>query len=236
MFCGPYIFNIIPEWVIGWWSQIPGILISVVFATLFLGVTLPKMKDVWQESGPMLSFGMVMGFGQYFFGILVTVLILVPLFGVPEYFGCVLEIGFSGGHGTAAGMKQVFDSLGYSAGGALGMMSATIGIVYAVVSWDYSYQYCDRRKGQCQEFMKSKDGIPQFKKIGLIPERNRGPIAVGTVAPESIEPLTFHFVIIAISIMLGWILMYFVRLGDTILNSLPLFLFAMIGGFIVQIN
>ena len=233
MLFGPYVLNVIPMWVITWWSQMPGILISVVFATLFLGVKLPKLKQVWHETGPMLSFGMVMGFGQYFIAILVVVLILAPLFGVPNIFACVLEIGFSGGHGTAAGMTEVFDKLGYPAGGALSMMSATVGIVYAVVMGIILINIAIR-KNQCSEFRKNKNGIPLFKKIGLIPEDNRNSIGIGTVATESIDPLTFHFVVISLSVMVGWIFMYIVRLGDTIFNSLPLFLFAMIGGFAVQ--
>jgi glutamate:Na+ symporter, ESS family len=229
---GPYILNIIPMWIIDWWRQMPGILISVVFATLFLGVKLPRPKQVWKETGPMLSYGIVMGFGQYFIGILVVALILAPLFGVPDIFACILEIGFSGGHGTAAGMTQVFDNLGYPAGGALSMMSATVGIVYAVVMGIILINIAIR-KNQCQEFSKN-DGIPHFKKVGLIPIEKRSHIGIETVATESIDPLTFHFIIIAVSIMIGWIIMYSVRLGDTILNNLPLFLFAMIGGFIVQ--
>jgi glutamate:Na+ symporter, ESS family len=234
MLFGPYILNIIPMWIIDWWRQMPGILISVVFATLFLGVKLPKPKQVWRETGPMLSFGMIMGFGQYFVAILVVALILGPFFGVPNIFACILEIGFSGGHGTAAGMKVVFDNLGYPAGGALCMMSATVGIVYAVVMGIVLINIAIR-KNQCAEFRKNANGIPQYKKIGLVPKEKRSPIGIETVATESIDPLTFHFIVIAVSIMVGWIMMYFVRMGNTILNSLPLFLFAMIGGFFVQV-
>ena len=83
--------------------------------------------------GPQLCFGVVFGMGQYLVGLVVTMLILAPLFGTPAIFATILEVGFSGGHGTAAGMAETFDKMGFPAGGALGQMSATVGILVAVV-------------------------------------------------------------------------------------------------------
>jgi ESS family glutamate:Na+ symporter len=229
---GPYLFDLIPPWIIETWSQIPGILINVVFASLFLGVAIPRPKRLWTIGGPQLCFGVVTGIGQYFVALLVTTLALNPLFGTPHIFACIVEIGFSGGHGTAAGMAEVFGRLGFAAGSALGQMSATVGILSAVVVGIVLINVAIRR-GYCA-FLNEEKGIPTYKKVGLIPERKRFSIATATVATEAIEPLTFHFAIIAIAILIGWGLLFGVKLIHPLLQGFPLFPLAMIGGLIVQ--
>ncbi len=238
---GPYVlgavfkkhgFVLIPDWMFKQWSSLPGILINVVFASLFLGVKIPKVKTLWEYGGPQLCFGSVVGFGQYFIALLVTALILIPLFHVPAIFACIVEIGFSGGHGTAAGMAETFDKLGFPAGGALGQMSATVGIIAAVVV-GIALINIAIRNGYCACLNEEK-GIPRYKKIGLIPEPKRFSIATATVATEAIEPLTFHFSIIAIAVLLGWVMHKWITGLSKDLQAFPLFPLAMIGGIIVQ--
>src|SRR5690554_64645 len=89
----------IPDWMLSVWSALPGLLINVVFATLLMGIPLPRWRRVWNLAGPQLAFGMSLGAGQYVVGILVTALILAPVFGLPMMAGALIEIGFEGGHG-----------------------------------------------------------------------------------------------------------------------------------------
>ena len=229
---GPYGLNLIPNWILAEWKPIPGVLINVVFATLFLGVALPNLKTLWKFGGPQLCYGTVMGVGQYFTALTVTTLVLVPIFKVPEIFGCIVEIGFSGGHGTAAGMKATFDQLGFEAGSALSQMSATVGIITAVIVGIILINIAIR-KGYCACLNEEK-GIPTYKKTGLIPEPKRFSIATATVASEAIEPLTFHLGIIAVAIMIGWGMWGVVKGLHEQLQGFPLFPLAMIGGLIVQ--
>jgi ESS family glutamate:Na+ symporter len=48
--------------------------------------------------------------------------------------GALIEIGFEGGHGTAAGMRPVFEQLGFGTGADLAVGVATVGIVGGVVT------------------------------------------------------------------------------------------------------
>lgn len=229
---GPYVLGLIPPWILDYWAEIPGVLISVVFASLFLGVSIPSPKQLWNIGGPQLCFGVVTGFGQYFVGLLTTVLLLGPVFGTPPVFATILEIGFSGGHGTAAGMKSTFDALGFTAGSDLAQMSATVGIVAAVVLGIAMINVAIRR-GYCA-CLNEQHGIPSYKRTGLIPPPERFSIATATVATEAIEPLTFHFAIVAVSVLIGWGLLAGVKLIHPRLDAFPLFPMAMIGGLIVQ--
>jgi len=230
---GPYFLDVLPEFIMDSWRQIPGLLISIVFATLFLGVVIPGVKTMWAQGGSQLCFGFVAGFGQYFVALLVTALVLMPLFGVPPIFATILEIGFAGGHGTAAGMQIVFEELGWPAGSALGQMSATVGIIMAVVGGVF-YINIAIRKGYCVNLDKSK-GIPEYKKIGLIPEQYRHESSRATVASESIEPLAFHFGVVAVAILVGWLMLAGIRSLHPVLHGFPLFPLAMIGGMVVQL-
>lgn len=232
LLCGPHIINIIPEQTVKIWSQIPGSFISIVFASLFLGVALPKVKAIWNIGGPMLCFGVVTGVGQYFVALLAAVLILIPFFNVSPVFACILEVGFSGGHGTAAGMTELFNKIGFPEGGALGQMSATVGIIYAVVM-GIAFVNIFIRKGYTAHYQKGST-----KKIksssGLIPEGERKAVSIGTVSLEVIDPITFHFIVIGLAVLVGYILLYLLKLTSPIMQSFPLFPLAMIGGLIVQ--
>ena len=232
--CGPFGLDILPEFIMNTWQQIPGVLINLVFASLFLGVMIPGIRALWAQGGSQLCFGMIIGSGQYFVALLVTVLILTPVFNVPHVFGTILEIGFAGGHGTAAGMEEVFNKLGFPAGSALAYMSATVGIIVAVVG-GIIYINIAIRKGYCKHIDASK-GIPEYKKTGLIKNvEERYPISTATVAGESIEPMAFHFAIVALAVLTGWVMLTGVRKIHPVLEGFPLFPLAMIGGMIVQI-
>lgn len=232
LLAGPYLLDVLPGFLFDTWSQIPGLLINIVFATLFLGVMIPGIKTMWTQGGSQLCFGMIVGSGQYLVAMLVTALILMPLFDVPPIFATILEIGFAGGHGTAAGMHQVFAELGFPAGSALAQMSATVGIITAIVGGVF-YINVAIRKGYCVNLDQSR-GIPEFKKVGLIPEKERFTSSKATVASESIEPLAFHFAIVGLAIVIGWVMLAGIRQIHPILGGFPLFPLAMMGGMIVQ--
>ncbi|WP_295624506.1 sodium/glutamate symporter [uncultured Corynebacterium sp.] len=224
------------------WSSLPGLLISVVFATLFLGQKLPKPKSVYNLAGPQLAVGFAFASGQYVVGLLLAVAILVPLFGMTPMAGALIEIGFEGGHGTAAGMIPVFDELGWSEGGDLAVAIATIGLVagivigVAVINWAI-------RTGRTEVITETTDRSLEEQR-GLFRADEQYSAAKMTSRPSSIEPLSLHVAFVAISILVGVILLEGIQLieqllwADTVelLAYVPLFPMAMIGGIIVQIG
>jgi ESS family glutamate:Na+ symporter len=115
-------------WTSGW-SNLPEFLINIVFAGLFLGSPIPHVTQVWRESGPNLTYGMVTAWIQMLTGFVLTWALLVPVWGVNELFGQTLPIGFAGGHGSAAALGRAFTDAGYPDGGTIALGSATVGIV-----------------------------------------------------------------------------------------------------------
>ncbi|PHQ34725.1 sodium/glutamate symporter [Rhodopirellula bahusiensis] len=118
----------------------PSILIAVVFAAMLLGKSDQDpsssnrhlVRDVMQQ-GLMVW---IIVLGQTVVGLWVTWLWVGPQFDLPSSAGMLIETGFAGGHGTAAAMGDVFKhaSIGWDEGLDLGVMMATGGLVYGLVS------------------------------------------------------------------------------------------------------
>ncbi len=235
----------IPAPMLETWSELPGLLINVVFAALFLGAPLPDFKRIWRLAGPQLAFGLTLGAGQYVVGILIAALVLAPLFGLPLMAGALIEIGFEGGHGTAAGLQDVFADLGFPEGADLAVGMATVGVVSGIVGGIILVNW-GVRNGKSAVLDKDIGEIPHSQQRGLIDKTDR-PVPTGgmTVRSESIEPLTLHFAFIAMAILIGlgiletltWIEQHTWGKGKEgleLLGAVPLFPLAMIGGLIVQ--
>ena len=54
------------------WNTLPGLLINVVFAALFMGERLPKLKTVWKSCSRQLAYGQLVAWGQYAVGCLIV--------------------------------------------------------------------------------------------------------------------------------------------------------------------
>ena len=228
-------------WTTGW-SKLPGFLINIVFACLFLGSTLPKFSTLWRRAGLQLAYGQIVAWGQYFVGVGLVLILIGPLFGVPEMFGGVLPVGFEGGHGTAGGMGPVFEELGWSEGKDFALASATFGILSAIIVGMALVNWAARRghtvRGQ------EPVALSEGDTAGIVPP-DRRPIAGRlTVSSEAIESFSLHLVIVGVAVLIGYLMkqaLVFVEGGippladNRILSSFPLFPLCMLGGLIVQV-
>ncbi len=220
------------------WSKLPGLLINIVFACLFLGAALPKVSKVWKSASRQLAYGQIVAWGQYAVGCAFVLLLLGPLFNLPDIFAGIMPVGFEGGHGTAGGMGPVFDQLGFPELKDYALASATGGIMGAIivgmglVNWAV-------RKGYVE-----KKTTPRFDAedlTGIIPEGQRPEAGKLTVSSDVIESLSLHLVFVGAAILLGWLmkqgLLQLALLlpgnGAQIFESFPLFPLCMLGGVVV---
>jgi ESS family glutamate:Na+ symporter len=111
------------------WEALPGLLINVVFASILLGKTLPGLREIWDQSATQTLFGFTLSLGQYAIGLLLAVAVLVPVFDMSEMSGALLEISFTGGHGTAAGLSDTMAAEGFEEGADLALGLATVGLL-----------------------------------------------------------------------------------------------------------
>ncbi len=127
---GPYgPSTLLPQSITDIWIKIPTPLLTVVFATLMLGRPIPNGKNLWEPVASQALMGLLLGFGQYLIGGLAVIFILIPFFHVDPLMGCLIEVGFEGGHGAASVMGRSFENVGFSSGLDLGLAMATIGLL-----------------------------------------------------------------------------------------------------------
>lgn len=230
----------IPE-ILKVWSSLPGLLISVVFATLFLGQKLPSAKKVIDLAGPQLSVGISYASGQYLVGLLLVILVLTPVFGISPMAGALIEIGFEGGHGTAGGMMAVFEEMGWAEGGDLAIGTATVGLVGGIVL-GIAFINWAVRTGRTK-IVKEKAKQSAEEQAGLFRRDEQYVGAHLTSRPSSIEPLSLHIGIVALSILVGQLILSALKEIENLLWAdhfklmayVPLFPLAMIGGILVQL-
>ncbi|WP_320676952.1 sodium:solute symporter [Prochlorococcus sp. MIT 1300] len=134
LFLGPYgPVSLFPQKVTDIWVKLPTPLLTLVFATLMLGRPLPRGKGLWKPVASQAALGFFLGFGQYLVGGLAVIFLLIPWLGVDPLMGCLIEVGFEGGHGAAAVMGKSFIKLGFSGGPDLGFAMATVGLLSSTI-------------------------------------------------------------------------------------------------------
>jgi glutamate:Na+ symporter, ESS family len=128
---GPW--PLLPAAVEELWARLPTILLTLVFGTLMLGRPLPALQRFWRPAAAQTLLGLTLGFGQYLMGALAVLLVLGPLLGVDPLMACLIEVGFEGGHGSAAVMGPIYADLGFGEGSDLGLAMATVGLLSSTV-------------------------------------------------------------------------------------------------------
>ena len=232
-------------------AALPSLLINVVFACLFLGVTLPRASQVWRRAGPQVVYGQLVAWGQYVVGIGLVLAVLIPAFDLPtllgsakaaQMFAGILPVGFEGGHGTASGMGPVFQHHGWAAGQDFAMASATAGILSAVIVGMVLVNWATRR-GYTVRRQEPAD-VPEDHTVGIIPVGRRPEAGRLSVSSDSIEAFSLHLCAVAVAIFIGYALQSgLVGLEKLLapgtekglLSSFPLFPLCMLGGLAVQI-
>ena len=125
--------GLFPENVFAVWRQLPGLLVTVMSASLLLGEHLPPFRKLWSISSSHVIMISVMSMGQFAVGGILVWLLLEPVFGINHGAGALLEMSFNGGHGTLAGLTPVLQQYGAGDLVNVGLGLATIGIVSGIV-------------------------------------------------------------------------------------------------------
>lgn len=228
-------------WTAGW-GKLPGFLINIVFAALFMGVEIPPIREIWNRSGVQLAYGQIVAWGQYLVGIGIVLVVLGPLMGVPHIFGVIVPVGFEGGHGTAGGLAPTFEQLGWAEGSDFGLASATVGIVSAIII-GFALINWAARKGYVTN-LRDLSTLPEEEQAGMYPEDKRPSAGKQTTSPDSVESLALHLAIIGVAVLIGYglkISLVAVEKHIPGMNSLgifagfPLFPLCMLGGLLIQV-
>ena len=229
------------EWHEGW-KAIPGFLINIVFATMFIGKRFPNVRNTGRAVAEQFCFAQIIAWGMYVVGLALSILVFAPCFGVYPAFGNLLEIGFEGGHGTVGGLSETFTALGWSEGSDLGYTMATIGMVIGItvgmtlVNWAV-------RKGYVKN-VRTFDELSEVEQRGFYPANAQPPAGKQTVLCDSIDSLAWHLAVIGLAVFVGYGLKALLVWAGSylpdhvrelrIIESIPLFPLCMLGGLFIQ--
>lgn len=219
------------------WDTLPGFLICVVFAALFLGVKIPGLKFVWQKAGPQLAYGQIVAWGQYVVGIGLSIFLLSAFFELSPAFGAIVPVGFEGGHGTAGGLAAMFEAYNWPEGRDFGLASATVGLFAGIVIGMGLVNWAIRRGHT--EVIRNVGDLDFDCHRGVYPPDERPSAGQLTVTPDSVDTVALHLAIVGIAIFIGFgIKQLLLSMPEStirdLINGFPLFPLAMIGGLIVQ--
>ena len=127
---GPYgLIHFLSKETTNVWSNFPTPLLSLVFATLMMGRPIPNINGLVKPIVNQFLLALSLGFGQFFVGGLVVKYLLAPHMDINPLMGCLIEVGFEGGHGAASIIGESFNRLGFSDGLDLGLAMATMGLL-----------------------------------------------------------------------------------------------------------
>ncbi len=226
---GPYgPFEILPFPVMDIWMQLPTPLLTLVFATLMLGRPIPSINGLWKPVASQALLGLLLGFGQYVVGGIIVLFVLLPQLGVDPLMGCILEVGFEGGHGAAAIMGESFRKLGFSEGLDLGFAMATVGLLASTVLGSFLVVL-----GRFFGWIVPIEHVSKIdsEEVDLI------------IKPfDQLRLLLYNFALIGFAIIIGIFLLYSLRnlsthFGDIIQQvvlAFPVFPLALLGSFFIR--
>jgi len=201
--------GLFPDALLDVWRGLPGLLISVVFAALFLGRPIPGVRTIWRRAGPQVVFGQTLAWGQYVVGITLALTVLTPVFGMSPLAGALIEIGFEGGHGTAAGMAQTFRDLDFPAGADLALGLATIGLVGGVICGTILINWAARRghiRLSADQRLRVRDVRTLSGHDSDIAEELRELQWEREQENRPTDPLSIHIGVIGLAVGIGWLM------------------------------
>lgn len=225
--------GIFPAGVLEFWAVLPGLLINVVFGALLLGKPLPSSRAIWNTSAPHVIGGMLASFGQLAIASVAVLTVLHPLFGLPPEAGALLEMSFSGGHGTVAGLEQQLSSYGVRELADLGLALATLSLAVAVIVGTVLVNRVRHRINL------DASGDNRDLDIGRISQDLNDPPLPAHVSGLSALSSAIMFIAFAIGlgIAMQWALRWLEHflIGSDFFGHLPLFPLALIGGALLQV-
>ena len=210
------------------WGESLSPLLCIVFATLMLGRPIPNLKGLFKPILNQFLLALALGFGQFFIGGLVVKFILSPSMDVNPLMGCLIEVGFEGGHGAASIIGNSFTKLGFPEGLDLGLAMATMGLLTSSLIGSLFVFIGRFLKITNQENQDdNKDNIKVNFKIDFIEDLRILVVNIGFAGMAIIFGILFTEILRKVSI-------YFGDFSREVIYSLPVFPLILIGSLLIR--
>ena len=226
---GPFgVVHLLSKETIKVWGHFPTPLLSLVFATLMMGRPIPNVNGLVRPIINQFLLALSLGFGQFFVGGLVVKYFLSPSIETNPLMGCLIEVGFEGGHGAASIIGESLSRLGFSDGLDLGLAMATMGLLSSSILGSI-FIFLGRAFGvsDTQEIVESKESLNSNKDNKFFTD---------------LRILIINLGFVGLAISFGVLLLKFLRyfsssfgeFSKDIIYSLPVFPLILIGSLLIR--
>ena len=210
------------------WSNFPTPLLSLVFATLMMGRPIPNINGLVKPIFNQFLLALSLGFGQFFIGGLVVKYLLSQYMETNPLMGCLIEVGFEGGHGAASIIGESFNRLGFPDGLDLGLAMATMGLLSSSILGSI-FIFLGRTFGlsDTEKIIEKKDDFITNTKLGIFADLR---ILIVNLGFSGLA-ISFGFLLLT---FLKFISRSFGEFSKEIIFSLPVFPFILIGSLLIR--
>lgn len=210
----------------------PSVLVVIVFMCLAMTADL-KLEKFRSPLGQFFRYTILMYSVQIFIGLLLTLLLLGPVFGTPDAFGVVLFAGWAGGFGTAVAFGQVFGEAGQQEIADLAFTLATVGLLAGIVG-GLIVAKIGAERGHPKVFA-GLSSIPEDARTGVLKKDSERPVIGHYVfSGASVESLAFQGgIVVAISAVAYLAQLWFKATFPSV--TVPVFSLAFIFGLLVNL-
>ena len=229
IFIGPYGFvHFLSRETTNVWSNFPTPLLSLVFATIMMGRPIPNINGLVRPILNQFLLALSLGFGQFFIGGFVVKYLLSNYVETNPLMGCLIEVGFEGGHGAASIIGESFNRLGFPNGLDLGLAMATMGLLSSSILGSL-FIFLGRTLGlsDTEEIFEKKDDPNANTKIRIFADLRILIINLGF----SGLAISFGFLLLT---FLRFISSSFGNFSKELIFSLPVFPFILIGSLLIR--
>jgi len=226
---GPFgLIHVLSKETTNVWSNFPTPLLSLVFATLMMGRPIPNINGLVRPIVNQFLLALSLGFGQFFVGGLVVEYLLSPSMDTNPLMGCLIEVGFEGGHGAATIIGESFTRLGFDDGLELGLAMATVGLLSSSLLGSI-FIFLGRTLGlsDTEEIVEIKDNLNSKKNIEIFSDLRILIINLGFAG------LAISFGVLLLK-FLRYISTFFGEFSREIIFSLPVFPLILIGSLLIR--
>ena len=226
---GPFgLIHVLSKETTNVWSNFPTPLLSLVFATLMMGRPIPNINGLVRPIVNQFLLALSLGFGQFFVGGLVVEYLLSPSMDTNPLMGCLIEVGFEGGHGAATIIGESFTRLGFDDGLELGLAMATVGLLSSsLLGSIFIFLGRTLRLSDTEEIVELKENLNSNKKIEIFSDLRILIINLGFAG------LAISFGVLLLK-FLRYISSFFGEFSREIIFSLPVFPLILIGSLLIR--
>ena len=226
---GPFgLIHVLSKETTNVWSNFPTPLLSLVFATLMMGRPIPNINGLVRPIVNQFLLALSLGFGQFFVGGLVVEYLLSPSMDTNPLMGCLIEVGFEGGHGAATIIGESFTRLGFDDGLELGLAMATVGLLSSsLLGSIFIFLGRTLSLSDTEEIVELKQNLNSKKKIEIFSDLRILIINLGFAG------LAISFGVLLLK-FLRYISTFFGEFSREIIFSLPVFPLILIGSLLIR--